>query len=101
MAYLFIDSFVNDTLEGTMILNSQAIIHLALQLRLVIFSDWKSFALCPEYPFEGIMEAASIQERFLLTDPLHLPLPLKSCWPRSLHCWFSSVNPNLVPEKPF
>ena len=101
MVYLFINSFVNDTLEGTMILNSQAIIHLVLWLRLVIFSDWKSFVLRPEYPFQGIMEAASIQESFLATDPLHLLLPLNSCWPRSLHCWFSSVNPTLDPEKPF
>ena len=30
MVYLFINAFVNDTLEGTMILNSQAIIHLII-----------------------------------------------------------------------
>ena len=28
---------------------------------------------------QGIMEAASIQESFLATDPLHLLLPLNSC----------------------
>ena len=75
MVYLFINSFVNDTLEGTMILNSQAIIHLVLWLRLVIFSDWKIFCLPSRVPLPRNHGSCLNSGKFLTHWPPPPPAP--------------------------